>query len=325
VPDLRSRFRGTLVGAAVGDALGARFEGANRVYPEDLVAIRTRLERERPIRLRWTDDTAMTIGLAESLIERRGFDGAHVAAVFARHHAAEPWRGYGAGPPRIFAMLERGVPWDEAAASMYGGSGSFGNGAAMRVSPAGLFAHRDLEEVAEVARGSAVVTHTHPLGVEGAVLQAVAVALLVRRPEGEPLDPVGFTAALVPHVREPEFEERLEAIPELLADGSGGEVEEVVRRLGNGIEAHRSVPTALLAFLRHPTSFVDAALAAIGFGGDADTIGSMAGALAGAHLGWEAIPEVWREGVEAAERLVELADGLLEASAERAGAGSQGR
>ena len=74
-PDLSQKFRGALVGAAVGDALGASFEGMEVVEWSALEP----LERE-PGPLRYTDDTHMTIGMAQSLVEREGFDGAHIAA-----------------------------------------------------------------------------------------------------------------------------------------------------------------------------------------------------------------------------------------------------
>ncbi|MDP8977114.1 MAG: ADP-ribosylglycohydrolase family protein, partial [Actinomycetota bacterium] len=118
---LDGRFRGALLGVAAGDALGAPFEGRARVHP---AAVEAWARAEQP--LRWTDDTLMTLGLARSLLECRGFDGAHMAATFAEDHAAQPWRGYGAGPPRIFAALREGAAWHEAARSLFSGGGSFG-------------------------------------------------------------------------------------------------------------------------------------------------------------------------------------------------------
>lgn len=128
----------------------------------------------------------MTIGMAESLLETNGFDGHHLAHTFARHYAAEPWRGYGASPPEVFGKLERGVPWQEASATLFSGSGSFGNGAAMRVAPVALFAHPDTHTVASLARQTAIVTHTHPEGTDGAVSQAVAVDRLLARTRMNP-------------------------------------------------------------------------------------------------------------------------------------------
>jgi poly(ADP-ribose) glycohydrolase ARH3 len=84
----------------------------------------------------------------------------------------EPWRGYGPGPPKIFRMIKSGVPWQEAASRLYGGKGSYGNGIAMRVAPVGLLYYDDLENLREVAYGSAEITHAHDLGREGAALQA---------------------------------------------------------------------------------------------------------------------------------------------------------
>jgi poly(ADP-ribose) glycohydrolase ARH3 len=300
---LRAKFRGSLLGVAVGDALGAPFEGAWAVQRRDL----QRLEGESGP-LIYTDDTHMTLGVAESLVERRGFDGAHMAAVFARNFAAEPWRGYGAGPPQVFRLIEGGVPWDQAGRALFGGSGSFGNGAAMRVAPAALLAFRDLEQVAWLARQTAVITHSHELGLEGAVLQASAIALLLQHPPDIPLDGRVFLDELRAQMRAHLYLQKLEHIQALLPDSPRGEV---IAQLGNGIEAYEAVPAALYAFLRQAGSFSEVVAYAISLGGDTDTIASMAGALAGAHLGERAIPAAWREQVEGAARLRELADALL--------------
>lgn len=300
---LQARFRGALLGVAVGDALGAPFEGAGAIPRQAL----QRLEQE-PGPLRYTDDTHMTLGMAESLVERGGFDGAHMAAVFGRNFAAEPWRGYGAGPPHVFRLIERGMPWDQASRALFGGSGSFGNGAAMRVAPAALVAFRDLEQVDWLARQTAVITHAHELGLEGAALQASAIALLLQNPPDIPLDGHSFLETLRAHIRTALYLQKLERIQALLPDSPR---EEVIAQLGNGIEAYEAVPTALYAFLRQAGSFSEVVAYAISLGGDTDTIASMAGALAGARLGEQAIPAVWRERVEGAARLRELADALL--------------
>lgn len=63
-------------------------EGRDRIYPAELDHLRF-----EPGSLRYTDDTHMTIGMAESLLAKRGFDGSHMAMTFARNYAREPWRG----------------------------------------------------------------------------------------------------------------------------------------------------------------------------------------------------------------------------------------
>jgi len=298
----RDRFRGALVGTAVGDALGAPFEGAPPLAPREFETVAAD-DRQLP----YTDDTAMTIGVATSLLSRGGFDGAHLAETFAEAYRQEPWRGYGAGPPRIFAGIERGVPWDQAAAELYGGTGSFGNGAAMRTAPASLAAHPDLDAVATLAAQTASVTHTHPIGIDGAVVQACAVSALIGWEVDVPVEAAALTERLRPYVATSEFERALDAVTGLSPDAT---TQDVIATLGNGIEALRSVPTALYVLTRHADSFETAVRFAIGLGGDADTIGAMTGALAGALLGASAIPPSWRERVEGAAQLRELADRL---------------
>lgn len=297
---MKDRYRATLIGVAVGDALGAPVEG--RHTTRSYVAS---LDRQTP-ELTYTDDTAMTIGVAESLIDNGGFDGHHMAHTFARHYTAEPWRGYGANPPEVFGKLERGVPWDQAAASLFGGSGSFGNGAAMRVAPAALLAHPDTHTVASLARQTAIITHTHPEGTDGAISQAVAVDRLLTLDPDESLDPNDLIQEIQAHLTTAIFRDKLS----YLATTTGRhKPQDVARVLGSGVSAHSSVPTALACFLTHPDSFPDAIKTAISLGGDTDTIAAMTGALSGAYLGFGAIPPAWRD-VEGQDALLDLADQL---------------
>lgn len=268
----------------------------------------SRLEVD-PGPMTYTDDTAMTIGVAESLVQVGRFDGAHMAARLASGYAAEPWRGYGNGPPEVFGNLERAIPWDEAATSLFGGTGSFGNGAAMRVAPIPLFAHPDTETVAELARQSAIITHTHPEGIDGAVVLALALDyVLGLSPKDAPV-PAVMIEHISPHLATERFREKL-AIVETIATGQRMDQ---LSTLGSGITAHSSVPTALACYLLHPISFQDAVTTAISLGGDTDTIASMTGSIVGAHLGLVAIPPAWRR-VESVDRIIALADQLAEIS-----------
>jgi poly(ADP-ribose) glycohydrolase ARH3 len=291
-----------MLGVAVGDAIGAPFEGELSAFPASLEDLG---DTDYP--LRYTDDTHMTLGMAESLVRRRGFDGAHMAAVFAHKYAEQPWRGYGAGPPQVFRLIEQGVPWGSAAKKLFGGLGSYGNGAAMRVAPAALLAFPDLDRVALLARQTSMITHGHELGIEGAVLQATAIALLLGTPRGG-LDPDGILSTLGVHVGSSEYRARLERVRTLPHNAP---LDAVVAELGTGVAAIESVPTALYTFLRNRDSFVGTATYAVSLGGDTDTIASMACALSGAFLGEEAIPVAARERVEGAEALRMLADALL--------------
>ncbi|MHC1600968.1 MAG: ADP-ribosylglycohydrolase family protein, partial [Candidatus Nezhaarchaeales archaeon] len=146
---MESKFIGCMIGCAIGDALGATYEGSpfSNVDVTDVAFTG-----------RWTDDTHMMIGMAESLIECRGFNGEHMTWTFIRNWQKEPWRGYGPGPPRVFRLILSGVSWREAAKKLYGGMGSFGNGAAMRIAPIALLYHDKSEELREMAYRSAEIT-----------------------------------------------------------------------------------------------------------------------------------------------------------------------
>lgn len=313
--ELKRKFRGALLGVAVGDALGAPFEGMPSVS-QILLAKRTApasLQNEHSF-WRYTDDTHMTLGVAESLLAKQSFDGAHMAETFARNYEEEPWRGYGAGPPQVFNLLRKGVPWNQASRMLFAGAGSYGNGAAMRVTPIALVYYQSADEMIEVARQSARITHTHEMGVEGAVLQAVAIALLLGQASGARISGTVFAERLAARVSAPLYVQQLKLVQELLPDAAPTDV---VSKLGNGIEAFQAVPAAIYAFLRHPLSFSEAVCYAISLGGDTDTIASMTGALSGAYLGDSAIPISWRENVEGSARLCALADDLLELALRR--------
>ncbi|MBC7106026.1 MAG: ADP-ribosylglycohydrolase family protein [Firmicutes bacterium] len=92
---------------------------------------------------------------------------------------------------------------------------------------------------------------------------------------------------------------------------------EVAARLGNGVEAFDSVPTAICCALRQPESFEDAVVGAASLGGDADTIASMTGAISGAWLGMEAIPGEWVEKLENRDYVEYLAHRLFEVACGR--------
>lgn len=298
---LKSKFLGCLIGTAIGDALGARREGRGMSRSEDIVSLAEKLEQ-----LIYTDDTHMTIGIAESLIERKGFDGEHMAQTFTKNYEAEPWRGYGPGPPRIFGMIKSGEAWYSAANRLYRG-GSFGNGSAMRVAPVGLLYSRDLEKLREIACQSSYITHSHELGKEGAALQACAVALALNTPSDEDIDRETFLSRLQNSVQDQLYKEKIAQIRELIGEQDKARV---VAVLGNGIEAPRSVPTTIYCFLRQPQSYKDTVIYAISLGGDTDTIAAMAGAISGAYLGIEAIPSEWRAKLENREYIETLAEKL---------------
>jgi poly(ADP-ribose) glycohydrolase ARH3 len=305
--DLKKKFLGGMVGSALGDAIGElAFRGLGEVGLRSQVAQMDVLV--------YTDDTAMAIGLAESIAQVGGLDPQRLGDAFRANFRREPWRGYASGPPTVFSRVKRfGVSYAEAARSLFGGQGSFGNGAAMRIAPVGLFYH-DAPDLYEKARQSAIVTHAHPVGVDGAAVLAWAIARAVRLDPREPFPVVDLTQGLVDSARTPEVRDKMALVRTLITENVPPP--DAAKRLGRGVAVHESMPFAIYAFLRHPHSFEACLFCAVLNGGDRDTLGAMACAISGAYLGVGAIPPAWREKLEnrgyiegLAVRLVEMRGG----------------
>lgn len=301
--NLKSKFRGALLGTGIGDSLGRSCEGRNMRGEEEVRALAEEFEI-----LRYTDDTQQMMALGESITESEEFDEKCFAEKLVENF--DPSRGYGPGSTQVIKSIKGGKPWDEPAKEIFGGEGSYGNGSSMRVAPIGLFAHNQLEDLRSLAERSSRVTHVHRLGVEGAILQASSVALATGKTPSPELNAMDFLENVRDFVREDEYKKKLDIVEEFL--NSDPSRSRVIRSLGNGIEAPNSVPTALYSFLSHPESFEDAVLFAIGLGGDTDTIGAMTGAIAGAYRGEEEIPTAWRDKLEEGDRIIKSADGLFE-------------
>jgi poly(ADP-ribose) glycohydrolase ARH3 len=297
-PSLESKYAGGMVGSAVGDAMG---ELAFQYSEKDkLMEAAVRVTE-----LRYTDDTAMAIGLATSLLRKGHVEARDLGETFRRNFEKEPWRGYAAGPPTIFSLvLSEEIAYVDAARMLFGGEGSFGNGAAMRIVPLGLFFHNS-PQIYQLASGSAEVTHAHPIGKDGAAVQAFAVAQAVKLDSTEEFRPEQFVRYLIGFTRTSEMREKLELVRKLLREGVVPSI--AAEQLGQSVAVHESLPFAIYSFLRFPSSFEDCLYCAIMHGGDRDTLGAMAGALSGAYLGFEAIPHSWRTKLENREKIEKLA------------------
>jgi poly(ADP-ribose) glycohydrolase ARH3 len=299
---LWGKYLGCMLGSALGDAIG---ELAFR-FPEEG---RLRAAVGAAPLLRYTDDTAMALGLAESLAEMRDLDSHHLGQTFHRHFSQEPWRGYASGPPTIFQMVEKsGLAYEEAARQLFGGQGSLGNGAAMRIAPLGLFFH-EAPDLYDKAASAAAVTHAHPLAQDGAAVQAGAVAQAVQLDPGKPFSQDAFLRRIQGLARTSELKEKLSLLRALLKSQVPGP--QAARILGQSVIIHESLPFAFYAFLAWPHSFESCLMAAVLNGGDRDTLGAMAGAISGAYLGAAAIPALWREKLENLDLIERAALALL--------------
>jgi poly(ADP-ribose) glycohydrolase ARH3 len=301
----RDRACGALLGTFVGDALGMPFEGQpTAAIPAHLEMAEARLGRGT-----YTDDTQMMIALGESLLELDRIDQEHLARAFL--DAFDPERGYGSATIELFQLWRQGVPSPDAASRLYGGAGSRGNGAAMRIAPIAVRFADSARRLRAEAERSARLTHAHPLAVDAAVVQATAVAAALHDEEVLSASREAANTAVMRN--------HLDDAAAVLA--SGCYPEEVGARLGNSPEGHRSVPTAIVAAISQPR-FEEAVRFAVRCGGDTDTLGAMAGAIAGARHGASAIPQRWLDALEDSEKGRRHVAELAEALAGRRSAGA---
>ena len=242
-----------MIGAIVGDIAGSRFEFHNRKTKEFTLLVSPGEGRRH---CHFTDDTVMTLAVAQALLDWRvsgAGDLADLSAAavgrmqeFGRRY---PHAGYG-GHFRAWILAEDPQPYN-----------SWGNGAAMRVSACG-WVGRTLDEVKTLSRTVTEVTHDHPEGIKGA--EATAVCVFLAR-QGKSKDEI--KAYVREHYYPLDFT-----------------LDEIRPGYSFDVSCQGSVPQALEAFFE-ATSFEDAIRNAISVGGDSDTIGAICGAVAEAFYG----------------------------------------
>ncbi|HSS00357.1 MAG TPA: ADP-ribosylglycohydrolase family protein [Kofleriaceae bacterium] len=294
--------RTSLLGLAVGDAFGSMLDRVGADLPQQVA--KRLISPHRP--WRWTDDTAMALSIVEVLEQHGAIETDALAAAFARRFAEEPGRGYGAGAYRLLSRLGMGASWREEATRMFGGKGSYGNGAAMRAAPIGAFFAPDLERVRAEALRSAEPTHAHPEGAAGAV--AVAIAAALAHTHGCSRDAmVGEVARWTPPGQTCDRLLRAEQL------GLAYDVQLAGDELGTGanITSQDTVPFAIWAAARHLDSYEEALWTATGLPGvdlssntmaifsvDRDTVGAIVGGVVACATGVEGIPVLWRAACE---------------------------
>ena len=298
---LRERYHGALLGLAAGDAVGTTVEFS----PPGTFTPVTDMAGGGPFHLQpgeWTDDTSMALCLAESLIERRGFDAADQMGRYVR------WRSHGhlssngrcfdigntvAGALRRFEAT--GDPW-AGSTDPY----SAGNGSIMRLAPVPLFYAADATQAIAISGDSSRTTH-------GAVACVDACrylgGLLVGALRGETKETL-----LAPRYHPvPGATWQLDPAIDAIAAGSFARNSPPAIRGSGYVVA--SLEAALWAFHRSDT-FATGCLLAVNLGEDADTTAAVYGQLAGAYYGAAGIPAPWRDRLAHRDLIADFADRL---------------
>ena len=231
-----------MIGAIIGDIVGSTYEFHNtRDYNFELF----------PEGSSYTDDTICTIAIADSII--RGIPYRENLIDWCRRYP-HPMGAYGVSFSR-WLNSPNPMPYD-----------SFGNGAAMRVSPCG-WGFLNLFEVKENAEGSAICSHNHPEGLRGARVIAESINILIN-----------------PH--------SFEKVIDLVRKEYGDDWEKWIPQAGQWDETCMGCVPLAIHHLIHSESFEDAIRKAVSYGGDSDTMGAIVGSLAEAYFG---IPEWMKE------------------------------
>lgn len=288
-----ARARHCLDGLSVGDAFGETFFFDRRFEWR----LETRTPPDAEGGWRWTDDTAMAVSLVRHLelfgkLEQGNLH--DLADLWAHVYVNDPARGYGGHIQSLLERIHAGGNWETLAYEPFGGTGSMGNGSAMRVAPLGAyFADRvtDTNLLVEQARLSALPTHPHPEGIAGAIAVAIATAFAWNRSPDE------YRKEIFPLVID-----NLDAGPtrdgvELAAAiAPGANPLDAAQSLGNGsrVTCPDTVPLCLWISARCADSYEDALWTAAECEGDVDTTCAIIGGIVSGIDG-SVIPQSWRQ------------------------------
>lgn len=321
---LRQRFLGSIMGCAVGDALGAPFEGA----PPSAI----RLSADEHIQFRkipgypmgqYTDDTQLTLATIRAICRAKQVGGAEIAREFVALWQTGEIVGPGAScSDAVHNMVGRGMSWEDAGTP----EGRAGNGTAMRAAPIGLWNHAHPERIERDAATSSIITHKDPRSVAGTIAVARAVQLCVN---SDALTPLEFLGDISKSARETSglFAQSVdeliqwysleppESLPLIYAAGNP----DIGPSRPGWVTAY-VIPTVLCSlyfFLRTPRSFIESVTGAINAGGDTDTVGAITGAISGAFNGISSIPRRLIEDLKDSKYIIGLAEEFYAAAVSR--------
>jgi ADP-ribosylglycohydrolase len=284
-----------LLGTAVGDALGVPFE--------------TKLSNYQPL-MDWdgktflgsahhkllpgqySDDTQMSLEVAESLIKNNGFNPDDLAARYVEWMTSGRARGWGRTTLLAIHNLVSGKHWSES-----GVAGSYGNGTAMRAAPFGVYFRNDLYSLVNICKIDSAITHVSEEAEAGSIAIGLAAAYAVNGDTDNLLEKIWN------HLPDCKVKSSIYSLGAMI-NSDKITPQQALRVLGTKADVRETVPAVLYCFLKFD-NYYDAVLAAIRAGGDTDTTAAIVGALFGAKLGMKSIDKSFYS-VEDFDRLVEL-------------------
>jgi ADP-ribosyl-[dinitrogen reductase] hydrolase len=282
---------GSLIGLAIGDALGAPYEF--KIPPYDVANDYVRGGAHNVDIGEWTDDTSMALCLAQSLIDNNCFNAKDqmdkYLAWYEEGYFSTRSTCFDIGNTVATALMHYKMSKDPY--SGIKGDKNSGNGSLMRLAPIALKYHDDKEKLIEYAAKSSQTTHQSELAIDACIFYAQLIAGAMQGDSKEKLLSKNYIDTTT-------LREELSAI----AKGSYKE-SRVYKPTGYVIA---TLETALHAFYRFDT-FEEGLIHVIGLGYDTDTVGAVYGQLAGAYYGYDAIPHRWRSQLMQHDRIYTMA------------------
>jgi len=332
---LRDCVVAAFLGTAIGDALGAPIEGLSWKKREAFGRIEDYcLNPDHPWNGRlengqWTDDTQLTLVVAESLIANGGrinMDDMAARHVAALEEAKRDGIGWGRTTTLAVERLKAGVHWSESGKNLGEKCGA-GNGVAMKMVPLAVLLSLDwsdddegrYQEVRKIFQ-LGCMTHTTLCGLAAGFVQGQAISFCLEQELAVPdnfYPRLSCIASQISYVSDEDIPsaglERLLSRLSLLGDVSSScDPEWLATEFGaKGFHAADSIPTVLAFFLRKPYS-IETLYDVVNAGGDSDSNGAMVGALLGALNGMRIFPKHLIDGLRQREQVVDTANRLCD-------------
>lgn len=300
ITDLRDRFRGCLLGLAVGDALGAPFDLLDAAVIARKHAPITALVGGGRFKLKpgeYTGHTQMALCLADSLAENGNFDAADIGARFVAWGKTDP-PDIGNHMRAVLERIGRGTDWKASSATVQRLTPTSADNASLaRGVPVVLFNYKNPAARLENSRVQSEITHAH----QECQWSSALVNSFVAQAMGTGVRDAALDRALEECKGAPgHLRKRVTLAP-------GKEKTDLV----TGSYVLDTADCALWAMM-NSDNFEHALVEAVSLGGDTDAIGAVCGAMAGAFYGARDIPERWLSALQDRERLTALADGFAD-------------
>ena len=344
---VRDRIRGSLIGGAIGDALGYpvefiyTFGGIQRRYgSKGITRLDTRqwwLEEENGAgKAVVSDDTQMTLFTACGLLNAKASNTpvlpsigeAYIEWLFTQ--SGQKKEGFDqcwiSNVPELNVRRAPGTTCITSLNSLFRGTepinDSKGCGGVMRIAPIPLYGatedRMEIQEVCQLAADASELTHQHPLGYIPSAFVAYIIYKLAQdevpdreKYKGYILEGLGVIAGMFPSHQEAVGQfTRLIKTAVFWSGHSTDDVRTIERELGGGWVAEETAAIAIYCSLAYFDDFEGALIAAVNHGGDSDSTGAVTGNILGAAIGYDAIPQHFKDDVELHDVILRVADDL---------------